>query len=132
MAGRRSRIPGQGMTPLFDLGPPVPPDTAPATGGGGRERAGQESGKATAAQQRSVSSWIRGVFRFGDGTERTRTVEGVGTSARLAEDTARFAAHLRASGWLFPEGRGLLVETLGIAAHDGGLIALGEEQAARR
>ncbi len=128
MAGRRSRTPGQGMVPLFDLESLAPPDIAPATGGGGggHERAGRESGNGTAAQQRSVSSWIRGVFRFGDGTERTRTVEGMGMSAQLAEDAARFADHLRASGWLFPEGRGLLVETLGIAAHDGGLIVLSE------
>ncbi len=57
MAGRRSRTPGQGMVPLFDLESLAPPDTAPATGGGGGgyERVGRQSGKATAAQQRSVS-----------------------------------------------------------------------------
>lgn len=126
MASRRTRKPG-GMTPLFDLEPlaPAADVTAPTINARGRRADGR--GREGAATSRTpVSYWIRGIFRFADGEERICTVDAVGRGAQLADDAARFVSYLRESGWLFPEGRAMLVEPLGIAAHDGGLIVVGD------
>ena len=128
---RRSRQPGRGMTPLFDMESVAPPDNRPAkaTRGGGRQNAGQGAGQETATPPMPVAYWIRGVFRFGNGEERTHTVDGVGMSTRLADDAARFVGHLREEGWLFAHGRGVLVELLGVAAaDDGALLVLAEDR----
>ncbi len=126
MAGRRSRQLGQGMMPLFDIEAVPPPcKVSVKADRGGHKDTGPI--RATAMPSVSVAYWIRGVFRFGDGKERTRTVDGVGMRMQLSEDATRFVAYLGESGWLFPEGRAVLVETLGIAADDGGIIILSTE-----
>lgn len=44
-------------------------------------------------------------------------------STRLEADAARFVAYLREEGFQFTEGRGYLIELLGIGADDGGRIS---------
>jgi hypothetical protein len=128
VATRKRRKIGQGMTPLFDVEAHAATSTTPALAdaGGGRTSTGRGTGTSTAAPATPVPYWVRGVFRFGNGEEHTHTVDGVGMSNRLPDDAARFVAYLRESGWLFPQGRATLIEVLGIAAHHGGLILLGE------
>src|SRR4051794_15532136 len=119
MAGRR-RAPktGEGMTPLFDL--------APLARDGPSECVVRRAAKPPepALPPYPIPYWIRGVFRYKDGEERTRTVEGQAMSHRRDDDIAKFVAHLGESGWLFPDGRAVLVAVLGVGAHDGGTILL--------
>jgi hypothetical protein len=72
----------------------------------------------------AVSSWIRGVFRYGDGEERIRSVAGQTLAHHRDADIERFTAYLMESGRLFPEGRAVLTELLGIGAYDGTEIHL--------
>src|SRR4051794_25692394 len=109
--GRRSRRIGDGMTPLFDIsGYARPADDNPTQS---PQRPARTSARAVSAAPSHVSYWIRGVFRFGSGEERTRTVEGHTMSDRRDADITQFAAYLSESGWLFPEGRGVMLELLG-------------------
>ena len=122
MAGkRRSKSAGQGMTPLFDL--------APLVHGAPEERAMRRPAKPPepAPLPYPIPYWIRGVFRFGNGEERTRTVAGQAMSSRRNADIVQFVIYLREEGWLFPEGRAVMVQLLGIGGEDGGAIFLLKE-----
>lgn len=77
---------------------------------------------------KAVDYWIRGVFRFGGGTESTHTVRAVGMSNHLDADVARFVRHLTDEGWLFTAGRATLVEVLGVGSDDGIEITLSRGQ----
>jgi hypothetical protein len=122
MAGkRRSKTAGQGMAPLFDLAPLV--HDAP------EERAVRRPTKPpeAALPPYPIPYWIRGVFRFGNGHESTRTVAGQAMSNRRNANIVTFVDYLREEGWLFPEGRAVMVELLGIGGEDGGAIFLLQE-----
>jgi hypothetical protein len=111
------------MLPLFDLaGYARPDEVAPPV-----RRVAIEQ-KPQAFTPTPVPYWIRGVFRFGSDEERTRTVTGQALSNRRDADIATFVDYLRAEGWLFPEGRAVMVELLGIGAEDGGTILLSVEE----
>jgi hypothetical protein len=125
MARRRSREPGRGMIPLFDVEAFARPDDAPAKRVA-RGRASDAAGAretAPAAASTPVNYWVRGVFRVGD-SARTQTVHAVGMSATLDEDVGRFVAYLTREGFQLAEGRGALVELLGVGADDGVQISL--------
>jgi hypothetical protein len=121
MAGkRRSKTAGHGMTPLFDLAGYQRPD---------EQHSARSPRRSTEQHPQSfaptpVPYWIRGVFRFASGEERTRSVTGQAMSDRRDADIATFIDHLREEGWLFPEGRAVMVNLLGIGAEDGGAIFL--------
>lgn len=122
MASRRpSKTAGQGMTPLFDLAGYQQPD---------EDRPARQSRRTATEQQPQVFMpttlpyWRRGVFRFGNGEERTRTVTGQAMSNRRNADIVQFVDYLREEGWLFPEGRAIMVELLGIGGENGGAIFL--------
>jgi hypothetical protein len=104
------------MTPLFDVQAFDPPATPhpPAR----RARDASTAPGPTPAPV-AVSYKVRGVFRWGDGVERTRTVEGHSLRHRLNADIRQFADYLMREGWQFPEGRAAMVEFLGVWADDG-------------
>jgi hypothetical protein len=61
--------------------------------------------------------WVRGVFRFDDGRELTRTIRSevvaVPGALTVEHSMERLIAVLRDEGYDFPEGHGALVELLG-------------------
>ncbi len=127
MAGkRRSRMAGQGMTPLFDveafarIG-----DPASAALSIGRTEAQRAGGESRVVVPTPINYWVSGVFRCGDG-QFTRTVQAVGMNIRLDADVQRFIAYLTVDGFQFAEGRGYLTELLGVGADDGVRITLGQ------
>jgi hypothetical protein len=86
------------MTPLFALEPfSVHQD----------ERAAREP--ATPTPPCLISYRIIGVFRTSAGEEHERTVQGHSISTRLRADIATFIAYLSDAGWLFEDGRSVLV-----------------------
>ncbi len=118
MAGRRSRKAASGMVPLFDI------DAFARTDDGDKRAAPQKWAERPAAiAPKPVDYWVRGVFKHGD-RQRTRTVHAVGMSTRLDADIARFVRYLTDDGNQFAEGRGYLIELLGVGADDGVRIAL--------
>ncbi len=84
--------------------------------------------KPVAIVLKPVDYWVRGIFKHGDG-QQTRTVRAVGMSARLDADVARFVHYLTDAGFPFAEGRGYLLELLGVGADDGVSISFGGERA---
>ena len=114
------------MIPLFDLEPLVTPRPAVAMRPPRSGKAGLESGRAAVVTPTPVNYWVRGLFRCGDG-QFTRTVQAVGMSTRLDDDVAKFVRYLEEEGFQFAEGRGYLIELLGVGTDDGGLIILSEE-----
>ncbi len=124
MAGRRSRKAGDGMVPLFDV-EAFARDDGDARALSPRHTAstGRNADTPAVAPSASVDYWVRGVFRHGDG-QRTRTVHAVGIGARLDADVARFVRYLTDEGFQFAEGRGYLIELLGVGADDGVQISL--------
>lgn len=125
MAGRRSRHPGRGMTPLFDVAAFDPPDDRRAIAVKPSDRKANRTGKmAATAAPTPVEYWVRGVFRLGD-REQTRTVQGVAMHRHFDADVAKFVRYLTDEGFQFAEGRGYLAELLGVGADDGVHIALG-------
>jgi hypothetical protein len=113
---KRRRV-GMGMTPLFDVQAFDRP-TAPDPPARGSRMTGSEPPPPPATPI-PVSYKVRGVFRWGDGAERTRTVEGHSLRHRLDADIRLLADHLMRDGWQFPEGRAVMVEFLGVWADDG-------------
>jgi hypothetical protein len=119
MAGRRrSRTAGHGMMSLFDVDA-----FARAAESADAARRADESKKQVAragivAVATPVNYWVRGVFRCGDG-QFTRTVQAVGMNTRLDADVAKFVRYLREEGFQFAEGRGYLIELLGVGTDEG-------------
>ncbi len=119
MAGKRRKgKAGDGMAPLFDVEAFARDDS-----GAPRHAPQKPAEKPIAIAQSPVNYWVRGVFRHGDG-QRTRTVHAVGIGARLDADVARFVRYLTDEGFQFAEGRGYLIELLGVGADDGVQISL--------
>jgi hypothetical protein len=125
MAGkRRSRHVGQGMTPLFAL----EPFTAERDERAPRSRAHHaDTAQQTApgdATRTPVSYTITGTFRFRDDREHTRTVQGHTVSTRMEADIGLFVAYLCDAGWLFADGRAVLVRLLSVCTEDGVTIPI--------
>jgi hypothetical protein len=104
-------------TPLFDLAPltRAEPKEHPTS-----HRRARSSTPPPAPKPYPIAYWVRGTFRYMHGEERTRTVEGQAMSHRRDGEIETFIAYLRESGWLFPDGRAVLVKVLGVSAQDGG------------
>jgi len=118
MAGRRrSRKAGEGMASLFDV-------DAFARAADNDDAPQRPAEKPVAVVPKPVDYWVRGIFRHGDG-QQTHTVRAVGMSTRLDANVARFVRYLTDEGFLFTEGRGYLLELLGVGADDGVHISFG-------
>jgi hypothetical protein len=111
------------MTPLFDL-EPLTGRVAPAAGRRStRENVAKpQQGDPPAPVPTPISYWVHGVFRCGD-RQLTRTVQAVGMSTRIDADVARFVHYLAGEGFQLAEGRGILIQLLGIGTDDGTLLA---------
>lgn len=121
MAGKRqSRHMGQGMTPLFAL-EPFTTDQSARAARRGRDRGEMDPPAATLTP---VSYTITGTFRFRDDSEHTRTVQGHTVSTRTEVDIHLFVAYLRDAGWLFTDGRAVLVRLLSVCTEDGVAIPI--------
>src|SRR5262245_60410263 len=109
MAGRRrSRQSGHGMMPLFALEPfTVHQDERAACAR--TPQSGTVPEEAAPTPPCLVSYRIIGVFRTGAGEEHERSVQGHSISTRLRADIATFVAYLSDAGWLFEDGRSVLV-----------------------
>ncbi len=116
------------MTPLFDVEAFTRPNHRPAkTASHARNTDTSRTPAVAPDAPKPVDYWVRGVFRHGD-AQMTRTVRAVGMSTRLDGDVTRFVNHLKTDGWLFPEGRAVLTELLGIGADDGVTMTLSRDK----
>jgi hypothetical protein len=115
------------MSPLFALEPFMtePEPRAPRARTDHRDTARQPE---TVTIPGPVSYSIEGIFRFGNGDEQTRTVQGQTLNTRMAADITMFVTYLADAGWLFADGRAVLVQLLGARAEDGTRISLGNGQ----
>jgi len=116
------------MTPLFDVEAFTRPNHSPAkTASHGRNANTSRTPGVAPDAAKPVDYWVRGVFRHGE-AQMTRTVRSVGMSTRLDADRERFIDHLKTEGWLFPEGRAVLTELLGVGADDGVTMTLSRDK----
>ncbi len=107
------------MTPLFALEPFAADRDAPrATRSRSHHADTAQQTAQAAATLTPVSYTIAGTFRFRDEREHTRTVQGHTVSTRMATDIGLFVAYLRDAGWLFADGRAVLVQLLDVCTED--------------
>ncbi len=114
------------MTPLFDVEAFTRTEDETADAARSGSRTITRDGTA-APSPTPVDYWVRGVFRHGD-AQMTRTVRAVGMRTRLDADRERFIDHLKTEGWLFPEGRAVLTELLGVGAADAVTMTLSRDK----
>jgi len=82
---------------------------------------------ATTGLPRPIAYLLHARFRCG-AQGRIRTRQGVALDTRLNADVWRFIQRLKTDGWLFPEGRAMLIELLGVGADDGVTMTLSRDK----